>query len=351
MEKAAFQFEYEGTPVSCERYGEGHINRTFLVKTDAGKKYVLQGMSSVAFRDVPGLMENVIAVTSHIRARDPRPNSALHFLTASDGKYYYIDEEGTYWRSYVHVDALCLQKAETVEDFYQSAVAFGSFQNQLSDFPAETLHETIVNFHHTPDRYRKFREAIEKNLSGRRDRVKDEIEFYLEREEEAGSLQCMRESGELPVRVTHNDTKLNNVLLDEKTHQAICVIDLDTVMPGLSAYDFGDSIRFGASTAAEDEKDLSKVSMSIDLFRTYSQGFVSACPGLTAKEREVLPLGAKIMTLECGMRFLTDYLDGDVYFRTAYPEHNLIRSRTQIKLVRDMEEKWSEMAEIIRAIP
>ena len=159
----------------------------------------------------------------------------------------------------------------------------------------------------------------------------------------------MRENGQLPVRVTHNDTKLNNVLLDEKTRKAVCVIDLDTVMPGLSAYDFGDSIRVGASTAVEDERNLEKVSMDLNLFRIYTEGFVSSCPSLTEEERLALPLGAKIMTLECGMRFLTDYLDGDHYFKTAYAEHNLVRARTQMKLVADMEEKWQEMEKIVRS--
>lgn len=350
MESAVFHFPFRGVPVSCEHFGDGHINRTYLVTTDTKDKYILQGMSSIAFHDVPGLMENVIAVTSHIRARNPVPNSALHFIALPDGKYYYIDASGTYWRAYEYVEGMCLQKAESPEDFYQSAVAFGSFQNYLSDFPAETLHETIVNFHHTPDRYRKFRQAIKNDFSGRRHLVEKEIDFYLQREEEAGTLQRMRESGLLPVRVTHNDTKLNNVLLDPKNHTAICVIDLDTVMPGLSAYDFGDSIRFGASTAAEDETDLSKVHLDINLYTAFARGFVSSCPGLTPKEREVLPLGAKIMTLECGMRFLTDYLDGNVYFRTAYPEHNLIRSRTQIRLVEDMEAKWADMEHIIAEI-
>ena len=180
--------------------------------------------------------------------------------------------------------------------------------------------------------------------------AQEEIQFYLSREEDGGVLQRMRDQGILPLRVTHNDTKLNNVLLDEETRKAVCVIDLDTVMPGLSAFDFGDSIRFGASTAVEDEKDLEKVRMDLDLFRIYAKGFISSCPSLTAEERSALPLGAKIMTLECGMRFLTDYLDGDHYFKTAYPEHNLIRARTQMKLVADMEEKWAEMERIIQEI-
>jgi Ser/Thr protein kinase RdoA (MazF antagonist) len=247
------------------------------------------------------------------------------------------------------VEAICIQLPETPDDFYQSAVAFGTFQSQLSDFPAETLSETIPNFHHTPDRYRIFREKIKEDPVGRAASVQQEIDFYLSREEDGSVLQRMRENGQLPVRVTHNDTKLNNVLLDEKTRKAVCVIDLDTVMPGLSAYDFGDSIRFGASTAVEDERNLEKVSIDLNLFRIYTEGFVSSCPSLTEEERLALPLGAKIMTLECGMRFLTDYLDGDHYFKTAYAEHNLVRARTQMKLVADMEENWQEMEKIVRS--
>lgn len=350
MEQAAFHFAYAGTPVSCELYGDGHINRTFLIVTDAGARYILQRLSSVAFHDIPGLMSNIIRVTNHITTKDKRPDSTLCFIPSDSGNYYYLDEKGAYWRSYRFVEAICIQLPETPDDFYQSAVAFGTFQNQLSDFPAETLSETIPNFHNTPDRYRKFKEKLAEDPCERVKNAREEILFYLSREEEGGSLQRMRDQGILPLRVTHNDTKLNNVLLDKKTRKAVCVIDLDTVMPGLSAYDFGDSIRFGASTAVEDEKNLQKVRMDLELFRIYAKGFISSCPSLTAEEREALPLGAKIMTLECGMRFLTDYLDGDHYFKIGYPEHNLVRARTQMKLVADMEEKWPEMERILREI-
>lgn len=348
MLEAAYKFDYVGAPVKAELYGDGHINRTYLVETDAGRKYILQGLNTVAFHDIPGLMENIIAVTSHIASRSSLKDSTLHFLKAFDGKYYYESEDGGFWRSYDYVDnCIGLQRASSPEEFRKSAVAFGTFQNLLSDFPADTLHETIPNFHNTPDRYRIFHNSLEADAAGRRALAEPEIEFVLGRESSAGELQGMRDSGELPLRVTHNDTKLNNVLFSESTQEPVCVIDLDTVMPGLSAYDFGDSIRFGASTAAEDETDLSKVSMSLDMFKAFAEGFVSSCPGLTRKEIEVLPLGAKTITLEIGLRFLTDFLDGDVYFRTAYPEHNLVRARTQFKLVADMEEKWAQMQEIV----
>lgn len=348
MEKDVFsQFETKGALVRCVRYGDGHINRTYLAESDTGNRYILQCISAAAFHDVPGLMKNIISVTKHIAAKSSQKDCTLHFLPVKgNSEYVYTDPNGENWRCYDFVDAMCIQKAETPEDFYQSAVAFGTFQNQLSDFPASTLIETIPNFHNTPVRYQAFKEAIQKDVCQRAAGVKEEIDFYLSREAEGGKLQTMRESGELPLRVTHNDTKLNNVLLDKATRKAVCVIDLDTVMPGLSAYDFGDSIRFGAATAAEDELNLEMMHLDLNLFRIFSEGFISSCHGLTEKEIAVLPLGAKIMTLECGMRFLTDYLEGDRYFHISRPTHNLDRARTQIQLIKDMENKWGEMNRI-----
>lgn len=345
MVDSAFKFQFDGTPVKCEQFGDGHINKSYKVETDCGRLYVLQKINSVAFHDVPGLMANAIAVCEHITRKG---GFALHFIKALSGEYYYIDGDGEYWRSYEFVnDSVALQSPRNPEDFYLSAVAFGEFQNLLNDFPADTLVETIPNFHNTPDRYKKFHDVLERDPVGRAAGVKEEIDFYLQRESEAGRLIAMLESGELPLRVTHNDTKINNVLFNDTTFKPICVIDLDTVMPGLSAYDFGDSIRFGASTAAEDEKDLSKVSMDLELFRMYARGFIGSCPKLTDNERSVLALGSKLMTLECGMRFLADYIDGDNYFSISREEHNLDRARTHIKLVSDMESKWDEMEKII----
>ena len=350
MEQVLDLFRLNGRPVSCDPYGEGHINLTFLAVTDTGKRYILQRLSRAAFHDIPGLMGNVAAVTEFLAARSPDPRSSLHLIPTLDGRSFCRDSEGEFWRVYDFVeDSLCLQTPETPEDFYQSAVAFGQFQCRLRDFPAETLCETIPNFHNTPDRYRKFHLAVDADAAGRLSSVLPEIRFLLEREEKAGTLQRLREGGELPVRVTHNDTKLNNVMLDAVTRKALCVIDLDTVMPGLVAYDFGDSIRFGASTAPEDEKDLSRVEMSLDLYETYARGFIPACGGLTAAELESLPLGAWTMTLENGLRFLTDYLEGDHYYHITRPEHNLDRCRTQLKLVSDMEQKWDPMTSIIRS--
>ena len=350
MEQLLSRFCLRGNPLRWARYGQGHINQTWLVETDE-RRYILQRLSRAAFPDIPGLMENVAAVTRYLSAQSDDPRACLHLVPTVDGADYLRDGEGEYWRVYDFVeDSICLQAPETPEDFYQSAVAFGSFQRMLRSFPAATLNETIPNFHHTPDRYRKFHAALAADPLGRAEGVEREIAFFLRREGEAGALQAMREDGTLPLRVTHNDTKLNNVMLDATTRKALCVIDLDTVMPGLAAYDFGDSIRFGASTGAEDERDLSRIEMDLTLFRIYAEGFVRSCGGMETAERESLPLGAKLMTLECGLRFLTDYLDGDRYFHIARPEHNLDRARTQIRLVEDMEKKWAAMNAVIREL-
>lgn len=343
------QFCLQGAPLSCERYGSGHINETYLVKTDAPKDYILQKINNKIFKDVKGLMHNISSVTAYLYAQTPDSRRVLTLVKTKDGADYLHTNTDEYFRVYEFItDSVCLDKAETEEDFYQSAVAFGQFQNQLSGFPADTLNEIIVNFHNTADRYLKFREALEKDILGRAKDCKAEIEFALAREEEAGAMVRMLQEGKLPLRVTHNDTKLNNVMLDAADRTPLCVIDLDTVMPGLAGNDFGDSIRFGANTAAEDETDLSKVQFSIPLYTAYAKGFLSACGDkLTQLEKDTLPLGAKLMTLECGVRFLTDYLSGDTYFRIHREHHNLDRCRTQFKLVAEMEKCWDEMAKII----
>ncbi len=348
----AARFAVNGRVAYCERYGSGHINETYLVETDGGARYILQKINDTVFRNVPALMENVSAVTRYLRAHTDDPRRAMHLVQTTEGADYLRDEAGGWWRMYDFIEnSICLQAAETDEDFYQSAVAFGEFQRQLSEFPAHTLHETIAKFHDTRNRYVQFREALNADPLGRAASVQTEIEFALAREKNAGELMRLLEAGELPLRVTHNDTKLNNVLLDRETRKPLCVIDLDTVMPGLAAFDFGDSIRFGASTAAEDETDLGKVEMSLELFETYARGFLEACgSALSPLEKATLPLGAKLMTLECGVRFLTDYLSGDTYFRIHRPNHNLDRCRTQFKLVSDMEKKQNEMRAVIEKL-
>jgi len=342
------QFLPNETIRSCERYGFGHINETYLICTESGKRYILQKINHKIFQDVEGLMSNIEAVTDYLSKQSVDERSVLRPVRTEKQKSYFQNSDGSYWRVYHFVeDSVCLQKPNTPRDFFESAVAFGTFQQMLKDFPVSMLHETLPDFHNTTKRYRDFRTVLEQDPMDRARFVKKEIEFALEREKEAGILVEMQKKGLLPTRVTHNDTKLNNVMLDAKAGNALCVIDLDTVMPGLSLYDFGDSIRFGASTGAEDEKDLTQIEMDLSLFATYTKGYLSACPDLTDRELLMLPMGAKLMTLECGVRFLTDYLDGDHYFACHREGHNLDRCRTQFKLVWDMEQKWEQMQKIV----
>ncbi len=334
-------------------WGSGHINDTFLVEGPCD--YILQRMNKTIFTKPWEVMENIVGVTSFLKDKIKKSGGdelreTLTVIPAEDGQSWYRDESGEFWRMYYRIrDAVSYDQVETEQDFYESAAAFGNFQQLLADYPAETLHETIPGFHDTEARYRTFCQAVKEDICGRAKEAAQEIEFFREREETASVLGKLLSEGRLPLRVTHNDTKLNNVMLDQKTGKGICVIDLDTVMPGLAVHDFGDSIRFGASTGAEDEPDLSKVSCDLHLFQLYTQGFLSGCQGsLTELELAMLPMGAKMMTYECGMRFLTDYLQGDVYFKTHRKGHNLDRCRTQMKLVADMEAKWQQMEQIVK---
>ena len=343
------QFRLDGRVIDCARTGGGHINRTYLVVTGKPHLYILQWLNGQVFKNLTGLMDNVIAVTDYLQERVSDPRGCLKLVPTLTGEKYLLTAEGDCWRMYDYVlDSVCLEAAESPEDLRQSGVAFGMFQNQLADFPAATLTETIPHFHDTPDRFRIFREAIHKDAACRLESVRELVNRYLAHEGEADALHSLLRKGELPLRVTHNDTKLTNVMLDDETHEPLCVIDLDTVMPGLAAHDYGDAIRFGASTAAEDEPDLNKVEMSLEYYEAFTEGFLRACGDrLTEMEIDTLPLGAKLMTLECGVRFLTDYLNGDVYFATHRPDQNLDRARTQLKLVEDMERKWDEMQAIV----
>ena len=365
------KFKLDARPVSCEPYGNGHINSTFLVQTETGARYILQRLSEEAFKDVPALMENISGIARFLDAKAKAEGTACHVLppveTLDGQTYVHVEDDAAgaagaddaapgYYRVTPFAEhSICLEKPESDEDFYQCALAFGTFISELADYPAETLHETIPNFHNTPDRYRLFHEALERakndpQLAPRVEAAQNEIDFVLEREESAGVLQELRDSGDLPTRVTHNDTKLNNVLLDEETRTLLYVIDLDTVMPGLSLYDYGDCIRFGAATAAEDETDLAKVHCDLHLFEVFTKGFLESCKGLTDLEIQMLPEGARTITLELGVRFLTDWLDGDKYFATKYPGHNLDRCRSQLALALDMEIKREEMREIINEL-
>lgn len=353
------RFLVKGSFKSANPSGCGHINDTYeiKIKTPEGidKRYILQRINHNVFKDPEKLMQNVENITKYLRKTitelggDPE-RETLNLIPADDGKYYIKDENGNYWRVYKFIEnAKTYETVEKPEHFYNSGKAFGKFQRLLSDFPAETLHETIPDFHNTKKRFETFVNVLNQDRFNRASNVKPEIDFALSREKEASLLVDMQEKGALPLRVTHNDTKFNNVMIDDLTGQAICILDLDTVMPGLSLNDFGDSIRFGANPAAEDEKDLSKVWIELSLFKEFSKGYLEeAGSSLTPAEIDNLALSAKIITLECGMRFLTDYLNGDVYFKTAYPGQNIDRCRTQFKLVSDMGGKMKNMEKIIR---
>jgi len=343
------EFRTDGEPIFHTRYGNGHINETYLVVDSTTRQYILQKINKTVFCNPTGLMENIKAVTSYLKERTLDSRGALSLIPTKSGKDWLVDAHNEYWRMYPFIsNSVCLQRVENPYDFMESGVAFGTFQRILANFPADTLNETIPHFHDTPHRYKKFKEVLAADTHGRAKDVAKEIEFVLSREAYAATLMNLLEAGDISLRVTHNDTKLNNVLFDRETKKALCVIDLDTVMPGLSANDFGDSIRFGASTAAEDEPDLSKVSFSLPLFDAFAEGFLHSC-GKALTQCELLHLrdGAKIMTLECGLRFLTDYIEGDIYFKTHRDKHNLDRCRTQFKLVECMENQWEQMQRII----
>lgn len=346
------QFAVAGDVLRVQEYGSGHINTTYLVETeDHGTRtnYIFQRINTDIFHNVDQLMENVTGVTSYLKERivkeggDPG-RETLQVIPLKTGESY-CRSGGDCYRMYRFItDATSFDAVERPEDFYESGVAFGNFQFLLADYPASTLHETIPDFHHTGKRFKAFCQAVEEDPLGRAARVQPEIGFLMEREKEMTLLTGMLERGELPLRVTHNDTKLNNIMIDNKTGKGICIIDLDTVMPGSSLYDFGDAIRFGANQAAEDETDLSRVSLDLPLYELYVKGYLLGCQGsLTPQEVKLLPMGAKMMTMECGMRFLTDFLLGDTYFRIHRKDHNLDRCRTQLALVADMEGKWQQM--------
>ncbi|MGM9585499.1 MAG: phosphotransferase enzyme family protein [Faecousia sp.] len=358
LEEVLKAYDFPDTLLGAVRYGQGHINDTFCVLCQPQEgdciRFILQGMSSAAFPHPEELMENFIGITSYLRNQilenggDPA-RETLSLVKTRDGRDFYTDSNGKVWRLTPFIENTdCFQSA-TPELFEASARAFGRFQYLLRDYPAETLHETIANFHNTEDRFAKFEAALKADKMNRAKDILEEIQFVLDRRADCSvALDALR-SGKLPLRVTHNDTKLNNILIDRTTHEGICVIDLDTTMPGLSINDFGDSIRFGANHSKEDEKDLSKVNFDMELFEAYTRGFLEGAQGsLTPAELEYLPWGARLMTLECGIRFLTDYLDGDHYFRIHYPEQNLDRCRTQFKLVSDMEKQFEEMAAVVQ---
>lgn len=337
----------------------GNINRTYEVSfaaPDGGcDKYTFQRINTYVFKNPEDVMHNILNVTEHIKKKlleeyGSYERRVLSFLTADDGRPYLYTNDRDFWRVYRFVDnAKAYDIIEKPVHFYEAGRAFGEFQGWLSDFPVDILVETIPHFHNTIRRMEDFRRAVQEDRAGRCGEAEAEIAFILGREAEAGTVVEWLAAGKIPYRVTHNDTKINNILFDAATDKALCVIDLDTVMPGTSVYDFGDAVRSGASTAREDEEDLSKVHFDLAMFEQFTKGFLEETRGLlTPEEIRLLPLGAKIITLELASRFLADYLDGDVYFKTIRPDHNLVRARNQIRLVQEMEGLFSEMENIVR---
>lgn len=358
LEDALYAFGFGPQCSYVKPFGEGHINETYAVymPTDKGEEfaYILQRVNNNVFKDPAGVMENIFGVTEYLRnvvreeGGDP-DRETLSCIKTKNGCTFFEDSEGQPWRSYHYIpNSVCYQLVEDPEQFYQSGASFGHFLKQLGSYPAASLKETIPDFHNTVKRFENFEIALKRDIKNRSVTCKPEIQFVLERKEDCKVLVEQQENGTLPIRVTHNDTKLNNILFDADTGKGLCIIDLDTIMPGLAANDFGDSIRFGAATAEEDEKDLSKMHFDISLYELYTKGYLEETRDvLTPEEAASLAWGARLMTFECGMRFLTDYLQGDTYFKTAYPEHNLVRARTQFRLVDEMEQQFDQMIEIV----
>ena len=338
--KVAENFKIEGEVKSAAPYGEGHINSTYILTTTK-KRYILQSINTKLFKDVDALMLNIVAVTEFIREKTKKENGdvsrcTLNVVKSKDGKNYYKDDSGAY-RIYEFIEGATSYQTANAELFKQSGIAFGEFANKLCDFDASKLNEVLPFFHDTTVRYKNFLKAVNEDKFDRVKTVLNEIEFVKKRERYCGVFVNAIKNKEIPLRVTHNDTKLNNVMLDDLTGKPVAVIDLDTVMPGSVCYDFGDAIRFGCNTGKEDDENLENVTFSKELYDSFYCGYIGAFSKITKREKELLPLGAYVMTFECGMRFLTDYLDGDVYFKISKKEHNLLRCRTQFKLMLDME--------------
>ncbi len=352
------KFLIRGEYKSFEEISCGHINHTlkvFYVRGGEIKTYILQRINTYVFKRPEEIMYNVVGVTEYIRKKIKKiyptaKRNVLHYQHTENGDYFLYDEEGGFWRCYRFIeDSEAVDYTDDLNMISEMGKAFGDFQNYLADYPVKKLFIVIPHFHNTVNRYENFRKAVKADEVKRAAGVKSEIDDYFSLEDTATKMYKMQVAGELPLRVTHNDTKSNNVLLDIKTHAHLAVIDLDTVMPGLVGFDFGDAIRFTANTAAEDEKNLTKVRLDLDKFRAFAEGFVgSVRESLTEPEKDTLALGAITMTVECGMRFLTDYLEGDKYFGIHYDEHNLDRARCQLALAKDMVKHYDEMKAIVK---
>ena len=353
------KFAFEGKYKEVHEQTSGNINNTYRLTYEQDGQmyhYILQHINNYVFKDPKAVMENIERVTSFLHdalvSNGVDPNRrVLELVPTKAGGSLYIDPKGGFWRAYIFItNASAYDAPQKPIHVFETGRAFGEFQKLLSDFPAAELHETIPNFHNTTRRFYTFVAAVAEDKAGRVKQVEDEIEFMFEHRKLMNGIVSRLESGELPTRVTHNDTKINNVMIDNDTDKAICVIDLDTVMPGSALYDYGDAIRFCANTAAEDEPDISKISLDMDKFRQFTEGFLSEVKGfLPDEEIRLLPMGALVMTGELAMRFLTDYIDGDLYFKVNSPDHNLVRTRAQMALLRDMEAKYDEMCRVVES--
>lgn len=350
-------FRFLGRYRSSRELTSGNVNNTYILEFEDGGKtlyYTLQHINTYVFRSPRGVMSNIAAITDHLKASITKEQGnaerkVLELIRTQDGDVMHNDGDGGIWRAYTFIDgALALDMVENPAQMEEVGRGFGRFQRYLVDFPADQLFETIPNFHHTTKRFYSFVRSLDEDLAGRAHEVEEEIEFMFDRRRMMGEIVRLLEKKVIPLRVTHNDTKSNNVLLDEVTGQALCVIDLDTVMPGSSLYDYGDAVRFGASAAKEDEEDLSKVSLDMEKTRAFTRGFVQETAGILSNEElRRLPLGIKVITCELAMRFLTDYLDGDLYFKVHSPSHNLVRARAQIALLKDIERREGELDQMI----
>lgn len=353
FEKIVKNFKINGQLKSAVPYGCGHINATYLVTMQDNTNYILQKINNNIFKDVDGLMNNIFLITEFIR--DNKVVAGLStercmLVVKTTGNKNYFEYDGGFYRVYTFVkDALSIETTPTEAQLELSGKGFGGFQKELDGFDTTRLAETIPNFHNTLDRLEKFEAAVSRNTSSRAKSVQKEIDFFLSRRDYASKIVTMLGNKTMPSRVTHNDTKLNNLLIDTRINEIVAVIDLDTVMKGCILYDFGDSIRSGANLGAEDEPNLDKVGFSIKLFEAFAKGFIGEVKEkLTDAEVEYLAFGAILMTYECGMRFLTDHIDGDVYFKIHRENHNLDRARTQIKMVEDMEKLLPQMNAIVK---
>ncbi len=349
------QFQIPGEFSSAEPFGTGHINDTYCVQFDQGgtrRRYILQRINHSVFKNPVAVMENIQRVTAHLAGKiSGQPDASRRVLTlipARDGAAFYRDMDGNYWRTSVFIEqARTFDVVESPSQAFQAAKAFGQFQNLLADLPAPRLHDTIPDFHHTPKRFAALERAIAADIADRVKLSQREIEFALSHK----AICSVLLDAQLPERVTHNDTKFNNVLLDDATGEGICVIDLDTVMPGLALYDFGDMVRSATSPAKDDEQDLSKVTMQFPMFAALARGYLSAAGEiLTPLEKKLLAFSGMLITFETGIRFLTDFLAGDVYFKVHRDGHNLDRCRTQFKLVESIEQQETEMNKLVESI-